>query len=76
MREISTGEQIWRSPDGASWQKASPDGFGNENNNWSGFANNSYVVFNGSLVKSINNDTNGAGIWQMNFDTLLPGITR
>jgi hypothetical protein len=56
----TTGGEVWRTPDGASWNQVNSDGFGS-GENWE---LSSFAVFDGYLYIGMRNDSSGAQIWR------------
>ena len=75
VANYATGFQLWRTSDGATWEKASSnDGLGDSNNQY--VSNNAMTVFNNSLFIGTSNWVNGGEVWQMLRQVYLPQIMR
>ena len=59
----TTGMEVWRTSDGASWAQVGFAGLG-ESNNYYPLYDNSTVVHNGNLYVGVWNDSHGGKIWQ------------
>jgi hypothetical protein len=60
----SRGLEIWRSPDGLSWERIGDEGINHPKNDFTYF-DNAMIVFDGSLYIGYDNDLNGGGIWKI-----------
>lgn len=70
----STGMEVWRTSDGASWAQVGFAGLG-ESNNYYPLYNNSTVIHNGNLYVGVWNNYTGSKIWQYLPDRATVEIT-
>lgn len=59
FRNLETGVEVRRTPDGVYWTEVATAGFGNSNNYWADLA-----VFNNHLVAGTNNGAHGGQVWR------------
>ena len=70
----STGMEVWRTSDGASWAQVGFAGLGDANNTWPLY-DNSTVIHNGNLYVGVWNMAGGGKIWQYIPDRATVDIT-
>lgn len=70
----STGMEVWRTSDGASWAQIGFAGLGDANNTWPLY-DNSTVIHNGNLYVGVWNTAGGGRIWQYIPDRAAVDIT-
>ena len=62
-----TGMEIWRTSDGATWEKLGPDGLGDSNNSVA-YWDNSVTVFDNALQIGTVNWANGGEVWKYELE--------
>ncbi len=73
---LSTGVEVWRTSDGASWEQVDVAGFG-DSNNYGTHWGNSVAVHNGHLYLGTYNPANGGEVWLfLHNRTYLPALAR
>jgi sugar lactone lactonase YvrE len=69
------GMEVWRTPNGTTWQQVGWGGFGNSNN-YAAYYSNSVAVFNNNLYIGTLNDANDGQVWSLAKQLFLPLIKR
>lgn len=76
VKNVQTGIELWRSTDGALWERANQDGFGDSHNSSSN-GGNATADFLGHLYMGTSNVVDGGELWRMQQQyTYLPLILR
>jgi hypothetical protein len=74
VSNIETGNQVWMTRDGTSWQQENPDGWGDPNNTWT-LRGHGITAYKSSLYIASANFASGVEIWRLNALGKLPRQT-